>query len=113
MEAFQGSGTSQPSEAVAGAEREFAVGGFLSVVLAAFLFYRWGWARARARFSRGGTAPDPARMEQLQTAVDAIALEVERISEGQRYVTKVLGEGSAQPIRAEAGEEVLVRRKAT
>jgi hypothetical protein len=52
-------------------------------------------------------------MDQLQTAVDAIALEVERISEGQRYVTKVLGEGAAQPVDVDAGEQVLVRRKAT
>jgi len=52
-------------------------------------------------------------MDQLQNAVDAIAVEVERISEGQRYVTKMLNDGSAQPIGVEAGENVLVRRKAT
>jgi hypothetical protein len=44
------------------------------------------------------------RLEQLQQAVDAIAIEVERISEGQRYVTKVignrgLGAGDAEPMR--------------
>ena len=32
------------------------------------------------------------RLERLEHAVDAIAIEVERISEGQRFVTKVLSE---------------------
>ena len=32
------------------------------------------------------------RMERLEHAVDAIALEIERISEGQRFTTKLLSE---------------------
>jgi hypothetical protein len=32
------------------------------------------------------------RLEQLERAVDSIAIEIERISEGQRFVTKVLAE---------------------
>lgn len=47
--------------------------------------------RCRAKFSRA--VPDNSlRFEQLQQSVDVIALEVERIAEGQRYVTKVLNE---------------------
>ena len=38
---------------------------------------------------------DTARMERLEQAVDAIAIEVERVSEGQRYMTRLLTEGSA------------------
>ncbi len=34
------------------------------------------------------------RMAKLDNAVDAMAVEVERISEGQRFVTKVLAERS-------------------
>ncbi|MHB1862680.1 MAG: hypothetical protein ACYCVL_06870 [Gemmatimonadaceae bacterium] len=30
------------------------------------------------------------RMERIETAVDAIAIEVERVSEGQRFITRVL-----------------------
>jgi cell division protein FtsB len=44
---------------------------------------------------RQGALPDAAstqRLDQLQQSVDAIALEVERISEGQRYVAKVFAE---------------------
>ena len=56
-----------------------------------------GWPLARAwgrRLERGGTSSSlsPAMGEQLQRieqAVDAMALEVERISEAQRYLTKL------------------------
>jgi hypothetical protein len=33
-----------------------------------------------------------ARLAQMQQAIDAIAVEVERISEGQRFTTKLLAE---------------------
>jgi hypothetical protein len=33
------------------------------------------------------------RLERVEAAVDAIAIEIERISEGQRFVTKLLSEG--------------------
>lgn len=38
-----------------------------------------------------------ARLDRLEQAMDAIAIEIERISEGQRFVTKVLTERNAQP----------------
>jgi hypothetical protein len=33
-----------------------------------------------------------ARLERMEQAIDAIAVEVERISEGQRFTTKLLSE---------------------
>jgi hypothetical protein len=49
-------------------------------------------------------APPPAifndaaqRLERLEGSVDAIALEIERISEGQRFVTKLLSESQPAP----------------
>ena len=39
------------------------------------------------------------RLESLQQSVDAIAVEVERISEGQRFVTKVLNDMGRLPAR--------------
>jgi hypothetical protein len=33
-----------------------------------------------------------AQMERLEHAIEAVAIEVERISEGQRYTTKLLSE---------------------
>jgi hypothetical protein len=71
------------------------IGEAVVFVLLGIFLYRLGWRRARARFA-GATPNDPARMDQLQNAVDAIALEVERISEGQRYVTKVLNAGQPE-----------------
>jgi hypothetical protein len=38
-------------------------------------------------------APDvTARLERMEHAIDSIAIEVERISEGQRFTTKLLAE---------------------
>jgi multidrug efflux pump subunit AcrA (membrane-fusion protein) len=37
------------------------------------------------------------RLDRIEHAVDAIAIEVERISEGQRFTTKILGEMRALP----------------
>lgn len=55
---------------------------------------------SRRRYDGAG---DPAassladsRLSRLEHAVDAIALEVERISEGQRFTTKLLSEQARQ-----------------
>src|SRR3954469_16405372 len=56
------------------------------------------WRRA----SRQGPPPTAfaqtaQRLERLEESVDAIAVEVERISEGQRFVTKLLSEAQPAP----------------
>jgi hypothetical protein len=38
-----------------------------------------------------------ARLERIEQAVEAMATEVERIAEGQRFTTKLLSESRAQP----------------
>ena len=43
-----------------------------------------------------------ARLARIEQAVDAIALEVERISEGQRFTTKLLSEQSQMLPKAPA-----------
>ena len=88
------------------------VGEALVLVLFFVWLYRRGMRRARERFSRGAPG-DAHRIEQLQNSVDAIAVEVERISEGQRFVSKMLNEGSAQPISVgmREAEEALAKRK--
>jgi len=40
------------------------------------------------------------RLEQLQTTVEAMAIEVERISEGQRFVTKIMSDRDKQALGA-------------
>lgn len=44
-----------------------------------------------------------ARLERMEQAIDAIAVEMERVSEGQRFTTKLLAERSAErlPVRAD------------
>jgi hypothetical protein len=64
-----------------------------------------GWPLARAyarRMERGDvTAHIPsevsARLERMEQAIDSIAVEVERISEGQRFTTKLLSERTSVP----------------
>jgi hypothetical protein len=43
-----------------------------------------------------------ARLERMEQAIDSVALEVERISEGQRFTTKLLSEGKG-PSGASSG----------
>ena len=62
------------------------------------------WARRMdAEAQRGGLGADVRpRLERIEQAVDAIALEVERISEGQRFTTRLLAERGSE--RLPAGE---------
>jgi hypothetical protein len=108
--------TEQPWDMSTFSEEAVAViaGQTIVFVLLAIILYQIGWRRAAAKFSRG-RPEDSGRIDQLQNSVDAIAVEIERISEGQRYVSKVLNEGAAQDIVATGGQEeaIPVRRKAT
>lgn len=72
----------------------------------------WLSARARARRAEAIihqlTIAPALRGEgppvlDLNTAVDAIAIEVERISEGQRFIAKVLGDRPAKELSAPPG----------
>jgi hypothetical protein len=47
--------------------------------------------------SQPALPPDvTARLERMEQAIDSIAIEVERISEGQRFTTKLLSERNNQ-----------------
>jgi hypothetical protein len=61
--------------------------------------------------SKQDTIASDARLERLEQAVESIAIEIERVSEGQRYVTKLMSE-KAQPVLGEArvGMPVQARR---
>jgi hypothetical protein len=45
------------------------------------------------------------RLDRLEQAVDAIAIEIERISEGQRFVTKIMAERPAASTQGQQGGE--------
>ena len=62
------------------------------------------WAVARRINARSAAPPSaaiPASVEQrlahIEQAVDAIAVEMERVSEGQRFTTKLLAERAGAP----------------
>lgn len=55
------------------------------------------WKRANNPAPRKADIQAEERMRRLEAGVDAIAIEVERISEGQRFVTKLLSDREKQP----------------
>ena len=79
---------------------------------------RWIWKKKPAPAIMAQTAPDQSpRLEQLQQSVDVIALEVERISEAQRFLAKVLNErvaalgaGEAQAVPTKNRDAMPERR---
>ncbi len=123
-------GTTAPAQAhfPAGIDQNIAVPLGALFLLAFVLPLSIGWAR---RIARGGR-PQPAaslphdqvsRLERMEQAIDTIAIEMERVSEGQRFVTKILAErpersaadplalgaGPIEPVRVAQREEVRER----
>jgi len=84
-----------PPEAV-----DISVAFFLMI---AFVVVGWPISRAFARrMDRKSVAPtesreSSARLERIEQAVDSIAIEVERVSEGQRYTTRLMSEMRGLP----------------
>jgi hypothetical protein len=87
-------------------------------ILSVFVLAPFAIALSRLIWKRSSAPSRPAfvdqaaqqRLDQLQQAVDTIAVEVERISEGQRFVTKLLSDRVA--LGPGAAEAVRVPRKA-
>jgi hypothetical protein len=70
------------------------IGQGLTFLLLLFILFRGMRQRVGASFAR--LAPeDTNRIDQLQRSVDVMAVEVERISEGQRFVSKLLNDQSS------------------
>jgi chaperonin cofactor prefoldin len=93
--------TTQEPHFMVGA-RDIVVGGILGgglLLLVGFIAWRYAVRRLSTMV---GTASDAGHMTRLQQSVDAIAVEVERISENQRYLTKALHGGAAQPVESRA-----------
>ena len=68
----------------------------------------------RSRSSAQHTATDAkaeARMARIENAIESVAVEVERISEGQRFAARMLAEGAAVPVAVpERGEAIPQQR---
>jgi hypothetical protein len=74
--------------------------GFAGIGLGARILWRMG----SRRIPMGETYRDDDRMQRLETAVDAIAIEVERISEAQRFMVGLLSESLPARRTERAGE---------
>jgi hypothetical protein len=72
------------------------------VFAASTIGFAVAWIRARERAIRaeqqlGAPAPvGDARFDRLEEAVESMAVEVERMAEGQRFVSKLLAERPGQ-----------------
>jgi hypothetical protein len=70
------------------------------------------WVRARERATRAESLLEGMRMmgarDGSSTALDAIAEEVERIGEGQRFITRIMSEGAsrAEQVRSRASGSI-------
>lgn len=85
-------------------EEGVVAGGFFSLLFALPAFYFLMRRRWKKRAPKRVTADMPTesaqRLERLEQGMESIAVEIERVSEGQRFVTRLLSEG--QPASAAA-----------
>jgi len=104
-EASRGPGNMDP-DAIA------ALGGvFMIFVLAPIAF-----SAARMMWKRTNRPPAPPalsneavqRLERLEQGMDAIAIEIERVSEGQRFVTKLLSDAHNSPMLPSSQSETII-----
>lgn len=60
--------------------------------------------RHRASVAPGSLGQIDERLDRIEHAIDAMAVEVERISEGQRFTTRLLSDrGEQEPARLRQG----------
>jgi archaellum component FlaC len=84
----------------------FSVFGFMAIVL---FVMRRRWKRRLSKKPTTKLGDDATqRLERLENGMDAIAIEIERVSEGQRFVTKLLSDAhSASAVEREKVRERL------
>lgn len=78
------------------------IGAPIAIAISRFI---WKRTASRPAAPNASSGDDTRRLERVEQAVEAIAVEVERMSEGQRYVTRLLSERAGAP----AAEAVPVR----
>jgi hypothetical protein len=89
----------------------------IALVIIAIAYARRLWKGATTVVAQIPAAFE-ARFTRFEHSLDAVAIEIERVSEGQRFLTKVLtdespraiGAGPAQPVETRAGIAEPVRR---
>jgi hypothetical protein len=86
---------------------------FLVMMPIAIAYSRRLWKRGAMPVSNEVPAELTDRLGRMEQAIDAVAVELERVGEGQRYVTRVfseqqraLGAGAADPIEVRQREAI-------
>lgn len=85
------------------------------VVITAWMFKAWLTHQEKMKglsIPKQDRVMIDARLERLEQAVESIAIEIERVSEGQRYATKLMSE-RAQPQLGAAAVPAQPRRMDT
>jgi hypothetical protein len=82
----------------------------IALVLVAFAYARRLWKGATHVVSQIPAAFE-ARLTRFEQSIDAMAIEIERVSEGQRFLTKVLAEDNQRALGAGAAEPIDVHGK--
>lgn len=103
-------------EAAAQRYGPFTSGQLTAISIVSIVLF-WGplaWAAARMMVKRANQPkPSPqllegtARLERIEQAVDAMSIEIERISEGQRFVTQLMSSKAPTPALVERSESPL------
>ena len=78
----------------------FSLGALVTIVWMVLHYFRGGRSAVAPRES----TEMQARMARIENAIESVAVEVERMSEQQRYAAKVLSEGQAPGMRVNAPE---------
>ena len=81
--------------------------GFVGATIGAYFGGRIGARRAVGLMRRDSLAAPSGELDQVRNALDAIAVEVERISEGQRFTARLINDrmnqASPLPLRRDPG----------
>ena len=90
-----------------GPEIAVPLGAFVTaIILAIGVPLARAYSRRMDSDSRNPRVPPEvtSRLERIEQSIDAVAIEVERISEGQRFTTKLLSEGGGRGSAAGASQ---------
>ena len=74
-------------------------------------FSRWIWRRTPLRSSRENALEGNPQINRLEQAVESIAIEVERISEAQRFSAKLMAERPNEPVIERIRESVKAQKR--
>ena len=82
-----------------------------TIVSVAFMYMKRLNTKDEARAGRALAPGVEDRLMRIEQAMDAIAIEVERMSEGQRFTTRLLTDRMADPPRIGTAHEPMTRSR--